>query len=72
METKDTLVYVCIMVIGIILFPIIQSNISETNMGAWTFSGHEGVASFLSAFPYLFLLSMILVPSYLIIKEVKG
>jgi len=68
METVDLLIYCAVFVFGIILFPIMIQGIAAVDMTAWTFAGHAEVASFLTVFPYLFLIGMITGPLYMILR----
>lgn len=69
MDMKTLLVYVVLFAFGILLFIVIQQAVSTTDMSVWTFEGHEGIASFLTVFPYIFLLAVILTPVYMIVEK---
>ncbi len=67
-DTLELIVYCSLFVFGVILFPVLIQTIAATDMTVWTFSGHEGVAAFLTVFPYMFIIAMILGPAYMIMR----
>ena len=60
------------MVLGMILFPIMQEAVIDMNYTVWTFTGHEALAVLMPAIPLIFLVIFLTVPGYFIIDEVGG
>jgi len=69
METLELLLYCCLFVFGIILFPVLIQGIASVDMTLWTFAGHEGVAAFLNIFPYIFLMAMTVGPVSMVLRS---
>jgi hypothetical protein len=70
LEPEKLIAYCLMYVFGVGLFVVIMNNMPSTaTMAAWLFTGHEVVAAIFPVVPYLFLIGMILTPSYFLIKE---
>jgi len=69
MEEQQMFFILMLMVFAIFLFIPIQNSIINLDIESWTFTGHEQVALFLPIFPYLYLVAVILIPVYTLIKK---
>jgi len=69
MDTGEYLAFLLLIVFGIMLFPYVQNEINAVDTSSWTFVGHETVANFLPAIPYIFLAILVVAPTYLILKR---
>lgn len=71
MDQMELLVYCCLFVFGIILFPVMIQGVAAVDMSLWTFAGHEGVSAFLGVFPYIYLTGIIVGPLYMVLRSKK-
>jgi len=71
MEWDDMLIVGCLFVFLAILIPASTASILILNTSTWTFTGHAGVASFLTIIPYIFAVVGALVLVYSIIKKAE-
>lgn len=69
METEEIIIYMLLFIFGVGGFLLIQNAIPSLDMAAWTFTGHEIVETFMPYVSWLYLVAMLLVPTYRIIKE---
>jgi len=67
MNLLKLFIYLLTMFFGIVLFVPLQQATMTTNYSLWTFTGHEAVAAFMPALPYIFLITLLLTPVYFII-----
>ena len=68
MSHDSIVIYLLLMTMGIFLFIILQTYLVALDMSGWTFLGHVEVAAMMPAVPYLFLMMLLLVPAYFILK----
>ena len=70
METEEVIIYCLLFIFGVGGFLLIQNGIpTQEVMEAWTFTGHEIVSAFMPCVSWVYLIAMLLVPTYKIIKE---
>jgi len=69
METEEVIIYSLLFIFGVGGFLLIQNAVPTLPMDTWTFTGHEIVASFMPYVSYLYLVAMLLVPTYKVFKE---
>lgn len=71
MDYSKILLYVLVMLMGIFLFVLMQGYMISLDTSAWTFRGHVEAALMLNVVPPLFLIILILIPTYYIIQEAE-
>jgi hypothetical protein len=69
MHYDRILLYTLTMILGIFLFVLFQQHMIALDTSAWTFTGHVEAAMLLQITPYLFILTIIIVPLYFIMEE---
>ncbi len=57
------------MVLGMAFFPLVQAAVVAKDTSSWAFTGHEIAAFLIGLFPLIFLLFMLLFPTYMIIRS---
>jgi len=70
-DTDRILLYVLIMLFGIGLFALLQGYVITLNTSAWTFRGASFVIAVLPILPFLFLISIIVIPIYFIAESAE-
>lgn len=71
MDYSKILLYVLVMLMGIFLFVLMQGYMIALDTSTWTFLGHIEAGAFLQITPVLFLISLIVIPVYFIVKEAE-
>ena len=71
MDHGKMLLYVLVMLMGVMLFVLFQGYMMTLDTSAWTFLGHAEASAILQVTPTLFLITLILLPVYFIIKEAQ-
>ncbi len=69
---KDIFIYIMIIVLGGGLFPLLMNAVVNVDTSTWTFTGYQFCINLLPYVPYIFLLVMVLVPIYAIIRGVNN
>lgn len=69
METEEVIIYCLLFIFGVGGFLLIQNAVPDLAMDSWTFTGHEIVAAVMPYVSYIYLVAMLLVPTYKVIKE---
>jgi hypothetical protein len=63
---------IIMMIIVMGTFPIMYSAVNDKDTTSWTFIGHTFIASLLKVSPWFFLIAGILIPIYMIGREMHN
>ena len=69
MKVETVLVVMLMFVFGIAIFIILNNYILNLDTSSWSFSGYEVITSILPFIPWIFIVALIMVPTYILFKE---
>jgi len=69
MKVETVLVVMLMFVFGIAIFIILNNYILNLDTSSWSFSGYEVIVAILPFIPWIFIVALIMVPTYILFKE---